>query len=194
MMRYPPDWEDATETFYGEDLTFETSDFVYIQGPRNCYTEAVGCALVGIRRYSRNTADSEGTLEEYFGMNHPGGGSTEYLKRTRITLAGESALDVCSRGNSDGKVSVIRQIVFKHNGYLFEISYRETVNSKKATLEIKTPQDWKYAAIFEQMLTTFSFSQIPRRGNRKSSAASFSDSLSPSPSFLVVDSLEISQR
>jgi hypothetical protein len=169
MMRYPPDWEDATETFYGDDLTFETSDFVYIQGPRNCSPQAARCALVGIRRYSRNNAYSEATLEEYLAMSRPGYGSTEFLKRTRTAFAGESALDVCGKGNSDGKVSVIRQIVFKHDGYLFEISYQETEKSGRATLEIKVPQDWKYTARFEKMLSTFSFYEIPRHSNRKPS-------------------------
>jgi hypothetical protein len=162
MMRYPPGWKDETA---GEG-TFETSDLVFIQGPKECLSGAERCAWVGIRRFPRNSGYSKGSLKSYLHRDehHEGGPDREFLVEKTTALAGESGLDVYTRGNVNGKVTVNRQIVLKHNGYLFEISYWEADNSGKDRLEIKAPQDWKYTAIFEKMLSTFSFYKIPRPG------------------------------
>jgi hypothetical protein len=47
-----------------------------------------------------------------------------------------------------------REIVVKHDGKLLMITYAEEA---KDTATIVSPSDWKFTAIFEKTLSTFSF-------------------------------------
>jgi hypothetical protein len=152
-MKVPEDWEDTTPG----DGDFETSDISYVRGPKNCFAEFARCAEVGVRRFSPNADTSKKTPESYLRFGDPKTvQSTEFLNQKRFTLSGESALDVCIKEKATGVIST-REVVMKHKGALFVISYAEFGTDGKASPDIKSPQEWRFMAFFDKMLSTFSF-------------------------------------
>lgn len=152
-IKYPKNWYADSSG----DATPETSGLVEIGGPEGCqYASRKRCALIQIdAMIFQGESISNSSVEQYLGTNGP---RPDLRIERKFALGGVPAVDVCYLVAKGGAGAPQRKIAVKHNGRILEIRYIEQGKDEDT---IKSPSDWKYAAIFDKMLTTFSFYRVP---------------------------------
>lgn len=146
---FPADWVVTKEAHLGKFAPmFTTSPDSYQQGKR--------FGSLSLSRRELSSWGSNKKLEDTFDLDEV---SDSVLSEDQLTVGGEKALrKVIWEGNyykdSTGKTGLIRKHVHVlHNGFDYRILYYEEEKNK----QIRSPAEWQYDLIFDQILSTFKF-------------------------------------
>jgi hypothetical protein len=154
-IRFPRNWT-ANAIGDEEPATYESPDFA---GPNDCYKQGLPCAGFQIDAMPWQQDDiSRQTPKEYLG----GGSDPDFIRQGPICLDGHVGYQVFYLAKNIGGWShpePVREIAVKHNGKMLTIIYSENAKDNEA---IRSPQDWKLAPVFEQILSTFRFTDDKR--------------------------------
>lgn len=142
-IRFPKDWEAWG---HGTDTPdAEADDQPEINGPRGCMESGARCGgfQVIFPHYDYCKLSPRAFLLG-------GGSGAKIFTQGEIRVGDSLGYEVVSL-DKDGPVRVI---ALKRDGMLLTITYSENDRDPNA---IKLPSDWKFASIFETILSTFTF-------------------------------------
>ncbi|MGH9708070.1 MAG: hypothetical protein ACRD5R_15045 [Candidatus Acidiferrales bacterium] len=151
QIKYPKNWYATANS---DDVTTETSGLVEIGGPEGCpNAPQARCALIQIDpMIFQGEGISRLTPEEYLGTDKSW---PDRLSVRKFDLGALPAVEVISLVKpGPGQTQLVCEVAAKHDGRILQITY---IEQGKGQDMVKSPSDWKYAAVFDKMLTTFSF-------------------------------------
>ncbi|MGD0506920.1 MAG: PsbP-related protein [Terriglobales bacterium] len=154
-IKFPKGWiADAI----GGDTDANISDSPRIWGPAGCNDNGGRCADIGVDAMPRQTDEmSKLTPQEY--LFPDGHHSKPVFSQKELQIDGSPAYEVCDLTYNvfDWPQGVSGcTVVVKHAGKLLKIGFMEwELGNHNAS--IRSPSDWKYYHVFEEMLLTFRF-------------------------------------
>ncbi len=154
-IKYPKNWHVIGEGVGSNsgDSSPNTSDLVFIKGPGSCSGESERCGTVEVA--PQDQMHSFMSLEEFLGVSNapppPG-----FSRPRRFELSESSALEYCWLM---ARIPACHVAIEHKGGQIFDIQYSEFGNDHS---QIKSPKDWQYESIFNKIVKTFSFYQIPK--------------------------------
>lgn len=158
-IKYPADWYATANS---DEVTARTSAMVELGGPKGCPDAThQRCAFIQIfAAPGQDASVSNQSPEEYlgFGQNHSGHPLSEQVFKLDGLPAAESTGFVDEQGAT-------REIAVKHEGQMLIITYIENTNiivDQDKEVPVKSPADWKYKEVFDKMLDTMSFYEVPK--------------------------------
>ncbi len=134
---------------------------VELGGPKGCPdTTHQRCAFIQIDTApGQDVSMSKQSPEEFlgFGQTHSG----QLFSERSFKLGGLPAAESTGFVNGQGAT---RDIAAKHEGKILIITYIENTNIivDRDKEIVKSPADWKYKAVFDKMLDTMSFYEVPK--------------------------------
>jgi len=158
QIKYPKDWYATSNS---DSVTAKTSSLVEIGGPKGCpYAVHQRCALIQIDAMAgQGAAFSNNSIDHYLGFNsnvgHP------VFSERNFVLGGLPAGEVTFLVEA----GVTREIAVKHEGKMLTITYLENTNiivDHDKEVPVKSPADWKFADVFDKVLSNMSFYNVPK--------------------------------
>jgi hypothetical protein len=147
-IKYPPDWPPAPNPEAAPSVS-ALVEFIYRHF--DCAKER--CASFQIQPYMYKGVNDLPEEDAEPTKNIP-----NLFFRRRIRLGGLPAVDTCWYSPESNGGQLAREIIVVHKGREVKISYGEGGPDGAA---IKTPADWKYVGIFDKILSTMSFYDVP---------------------------------
>jgi hypothetical protein len=153
MLRNKYGWKINFPKTWVHDDHAETSGQITFYSPSDCVKER--CATFQIDS-EINRGRFKDSLERYLSIDKPRPG---LLSHRKFEIGGLPALDVVGLTKPrPERTDLVREIAVKHNGRILKITYSEGGKDRDTT---KSPADWKYVAIFDKILGTLSFYDVP---------------------------------
>jgi len=144
-IKYPKNWEP-------DDPEAAKSGLFNIYGPigpGECQIARCAIITVDSEVFQGNTKKS---LEEFLQADKL---NYDYWRR-ELQIGGAPAFDVCCL--YDEHHEPMRKVAFRYHGRIMDFTYTE---GGKADKPIESPNDWKYVSIFDKMLESLSFFEVP---------------------------------
>jgi len=145
-IKYPGNW-DPDDDEAGKSGLFNIYGPI---GPGECQIGRCAIITVDSEVFQGSTKKS---LEEFLQADKP---SNYRHWRRELQIGGAPAFDVCCVYNEHHEP--MRRIAVRFHGRIMDFTYLEGGKTDKP---IQSPDDWKYAPVFDKMLETLSFFDVP---------------------------------